>query len=172
MDSSDRGFSDYLNTAAPSSSQQHTTGAGKKPPSAGEAMQDAKVLLDAALSKLHKAENEAENGNHFEKAKVASAAGGLLAAAQHYGKLDEKKYGKYVEKAQDYLNKYGNSSPNNSSPPLSSHSSSPLPSSYSSSPPPSSHSASHTTSSHSSAPSEGIDYEKYLKKAEQFLRKH
>lgn len=47
----------------------------------------------------------------MDKGKVADAAGDLLCAASQYGKLDEKSYGKYINKAEDYLHKY--SSKNN-----------------------------------------------------------
>ncbi|KAB1726108.1 hypothetical protein FNE60_30065 [Klebsiella pneumoniae] len=43
---------------------------------------------------------------NIDKAKVAGAAEDLLQAAEDYGKLGETGYGKYVDKAEEYLHKY------------------------------------------------------------------
>uniref|UniRef100_A0A803L7W3 Uncharacterized protein n=1 Tax=Chenopodium quinoa TaxID=63459 RepID=A0A803L7W3_CHEQI len=67
-------------------------------------MASAKLMADAAKSAL------AHDTEKIDKAKVAGAAGNLLGAAKHYGKLDEKSYGKYVGKAETYLHKYNSSS--------------------------------------------------------------
>ncbi|KNA19117.1 hypothetical protein SOVF_064290 [Spinacia oleracea] len=74
-------------------SQGHT-------PSKSELMSSAKLVADAAKSAL------ARDKEKIDKAKVAGAAGNLLGAAKHYGKLEEKSYGKYVGKAETYLHQY------------------------------------------------------------------
>ncbi|XP_077223689.1 nodulin-related protein 1-like [Tasmannia lanceolata] len=63
----------------------------------------AKLLAGAAKSSLG---NENQD---LDKAKLSSAAANLLEAASEYGKLEEKSFGKYVEKAEDYLHKSGSS---------------------------------------------------------------
>ncbi|XP_028762041.1 nodulin-related protein 1-like [Neltuma alba] len=69
--------------------------------STSELMSSAKVVAEAAKSGFGK-----ESGS-MDKAKVAEAAGDLLGGARQYGKLEEKGAGQYVEKAEDYLHKYG-----------------------------------------------------------------
>ncbi|XP_028762043.1 nodulin-related protein 1 [Neltuma alba] len=76
-------------------------GGGHQQYSTSELMSSAKVVAEAAQSGFGK-----ESGS-VDKAKVAEAAGDLLGAARQYGKLDEKGVGQYVEKAEDYLEKYG-----------------------------------------------------------------
>ena len=68
-------------------------------------MSSAKIVAGAAQSTFNK-----DPDNQADKGKVAGAAGDLLEAASHYGKLDENKtYGQYVEKAENYLHQYGSS---------------------------------------------------------------
>ncbi|ONK60078.1 uncharacterized protein A4U43_C08F13950 [Asparagus officinalis] len=64
-----------------------------------EVLSSAKALADAAQASL---KHEA-----VDKAKVAEAADDLVHAADQYGKLEEKGYGQYVEKAETYVHKYG-----------------------------------------------------------------
>ena len=45
--------------------------------------------------------------NPADKEKLASAATDMLGAASYYGNLNDKGYGKYVEKAEVYLKQYG-----------------------------------------------------------------
>ncbi|XP_077232630.1 nodulin-related protein 2-like [Tasmannia lanceolata] len=71
--------------------------------SATDLFSSAKLVAGAAKSSLGN-ENQA-----LDKAKVSSAAGDLLEAASEYGNLEEKSFGKYVVKAEDYLNKSGSS---------------------------------------------------------------
>ncbi|CAI0463037.1 unnamed protein product [Linum tenue] len=47
----------------------------------------------------------------IDRAKVAGAAEDLVEAAGKYGKLDEKGYGQYVDKAEEYLRQYSGSKP-------------------------------------------------------------
>ncbi|KAJ0982044.1 hypothetical protein J5N97_010299 [Dioscorea zingiberensis] len=73
----------------------------KKPQASPTQMfSSAKVVAEAAKATLHH-----ETGK-VDKAKVADAAANLLGAASHYGKLEEKGFGKYVEKAENYLHQY------------------------------------------------------------------
>ncbi|WOH12575.1 hypothetical protein DCAR_0832080 [Daucus carota subsp. sativus] len=64
-------------------------------PSNSELLASAKVVADAAMGK-----------EKVDKGKVAGAAEDLLQAAEEYGKLGDTSYGKYVDKAEEYLHKY------------------------------------------------------------------
>ncbi|CAN1849495.1 Nodulin-related protein 2 [Linum perenne] len=55
---------------------------------------------------------QSKSADNLDKAKVADAAEDLIAAGNKYGKLDEKGYGQYVDKAEEYLRQY--SSPKSS----------------------------------------------------------
>lgn len=77
--------------------------AQKPPPSTGDLLSSAKVVADAAKASLRR---EADG---VDKGRVAGAAADLLDAASHYGKLEEKNLGKYVEKAEGYLREYHSS---------------------------------------------------------------
>nr|XP_023900404.1 nodulin-related protein 1-like [Quercus suber]POE50808.1 nodulin-related protein 1 [Quercus suber] len=70
-------------------------------PSNAELMASAKVLAEAGQTTI------SQGAGKVDKARVAGAAGDLLGAASSYGKLEEKSYGKYVEKAETYLDQYG-----------------------------------------------------------------
>ncbi|OVA00735.1 hypothetical protein BVC80_9083g19 [Macleaya cordata] len=125
-------------------------------PSTTELFSSAKVVADAAKASLS---NEADK---LDKAKVADAAGDLLEAASHYGKLEENQgVGKYVQKAEDYLHNYKTSTTTTTT----SHSTT------------TTHSAPMDSSSHSSSgggdgQSESGGYGEYFKMAEGFLKKH
>lgn len=68
--------------------------------STSELFGDAKTVAEAA--KL-----AASGGTEkVDKAKTAGAASDLLEGAEDYGKLSEKGYGKYVDQAQGFLQKY------------------------------------------------------------------
>ena len=73
-------------------------------PSNSELMASAKYLAEAAQSTF------SHESDKLDKARVAAAAGDVLAAASSYGKLEEKSFGKYVEQAETYLHQYGHSS--------------------------------------------------------------
>ncbi|XP_059648798.1 nodulin-related protein 1-like [Cornus florida] len=88
---------DKTNANHPDKHHQHQ-------PTNAELMSSAKIVADAAKSSLGKDSSE------VDKAKVAGATANLLNAANHYGKLDEKGYGKYIDKAEDYLEKYSHTS--------------------------------------------------------------
>ncbi|KAJ4711438.1 nodulin-related protein 1 [Melia azedarach] len=119
-------------------------------PSKAELLSSAKLVADAAKSTLN------HDSKKVDKTKVAHAAGDLLNAASHYGKLDEKRHGKHVGKAESYLHNY------NSQPPkTSNHHSESLHWGAAAKP------AATKPSSHS-----GSGYADYLKKAEDFLKKH
>ncbi|XP_057493568.1 nodulin-related protein 1-like [Actinidia eriantha] len=66
----------------------------RQPPSSSELFSSAKLVADAAIGK---------GSETVDKDKVSRAAEDLLNAASHYGKLEEKGYGEYVEKAETYL---------------------------------------------------------------------
>ena len=72
-------------------------------PSTGDLFGSAKVVAEAAKATLH---HESEK---VDKSRVAGAAADLLDAASHYGKLEQKSFGKYVEKAETYLHQYQSS---------------------------------------------------------------
>ncbi|KAL9226169.1 hypothetical protein vseg_002011 [Gypsophila vaccaria] len=88
---------------------QHHNNNNTKPMSKSELMSSAKILANAAKSALS---NET---NKIDKAAVAGASANVLAAAKRYGKLEEKSFGKYVDKAENYLHKYHSSSSSSSS---------------------------------------------------------
>lgn len=128
---SDRGVSDFIRTAASSyfpgeeseggaassppthhQSSSFNSGEKMKPsgrqPSGGQAAASAKVLLDAAVAKLHKTQAEGGGeGEEIDNAKLAAAAADVLEAAKHYGKMEGTSYGKYVDMAGGYLQKFG-----------------------------------------------------------------
>ncbi|KAL8104594.1 nodulin-related protein 1-like [Apium graveolens] len=88
-----------------SDSPSHTEGSKKTEggadhpkPSKGELLASAMVIKDAAFG--------GGKDKNVDKAKVAGAAEDLLQAAEEYGKLGETGYGKYVDKAEEYLHKY------------------------------------------------------------------
>lgn len=72
-------------------------------PSNSELFSSAKLVAEAAKASLS---NESDK---VDKGRVASAAEDLLGAASRYGKLEEKSYGKYVDKAENYLHQYHSS---------------------------------------------------------------
>ncbi|KAJ9174194.1 hypothetical protein P3X46_017248 [Hevea brasiliensis] len=122
-------------------------------PSSSELLSSAKLVAEAAKASL------SHETDKVDKGRVAGAAADLLGAASHYGKLEEKSFGKYVEKAEDYLHQYH-----------SSHSTTTTTTTNSS------HSATSTahSSSHSSGAADHSEggYGEYLKMAQGFLKKH
>ena len=68
--------------------------------SSGELLSSAKILAEAAQTAV------GQGADKVDKGKAAGAASDLLEAGSKYGKLEEKSYGKYVDKAQDYLHQY------------------------------------------------------------------
>lgn len=73
---------------------------GHKPSGASSLFSDAKVVAEAAKSSFGGGSDKVDTG------KAAGAAANLLDAASHYGKLDEKGLGKYVDKAEEYLHQH------------------------------------------------------------------
>ncbi|XP_057947970.1 nodulin-related protein 1-like [Malania oleifera] len=69
-------------------------------PSSSELLSSAKLVADAAKSALR------HDTDKLDKGRVAGAAADILDAASHYGKLDEKGFGTYVDKAGNYLHQY------------------------------------------------------------------
>lgn len=72
------------------------------PKSSSELLSSAKLVAEAAKSTFSGSKSEQE----LEKAKVADAAADLICAASHFGKLEDKALGKYVDKAEEYLHQY------------------------------------------------------------------
>ena len=118
-------------------------------PSNAELMASGKVLAEAGQTTV------SQGAGKVDKVRAAGAASDLLEAGSNYGKLEEKSYGKYVEKAETYLDQYGN--------PSSQSNSTTTPT---------------TTPSHSSTPSTTTESEPhtaagggYVKMAQGFLKK-
>ncbi|KAK1291292.1 hypothetical protein QJS10_CPB17g00685 [Acorus calamus] len=86
-------------------SSHHT----KPPPSKAEILSSAKLVAGAAKATL------SHDSQKVDKARVAGATADLLGAASHYGKLEEKSFGKYVGKAETYLHQYHSSQSSHSS---------------------------------------------------------
>lgn len=70
------------------------------PKSSSELLSSAKLVGEAAKSTF------AHKSDEIDKGRVAGAAADLLGAASHYGKLEEKSFGKYIDKAETYLHQY------------------------------------------------------------------
>lgn len=98
----------------PPAAEEHHPVEDKKPPAADAGRKDdlpsnselfssAKLVAEAAKLTL------SSESDKVDKARAADAAGDLLGAGSHYGKLEESGYGKYVDQAEDYLHKYGSS---------------------------------------------------------------
>lgn len=133
-------------------------------PSNSELVASAKLLAEAAQSSMR------HETNKVDKGRAAGAAADLLDAASHYGKLEEKSFGKYVEKAETYLHQYH-----------SSHSSTTTHGSGHSATTTTTHSSAATTTTHSAPHSDGgstgdansgSGYGEYFKMAEGFLKKY
>lgn len=128
-------------------------------PSSSELLSSAKLVAEAAKSSLN------HESHKIDKGRVAGAAADLLDAASHYGKLEEKSFGKYVEKAEGYLHQYH-----------SSHSTTTTTTTTNAAPKPAHHTSSATP--HSSIASSddggesGSGFGDYFKMAEGFLKKH
>lgn len=86
------------------SSHPQSHGHKHERPSSSELLSSAKLVAEAAQSTFR------HESHKVDKGKVAGAAGDLLEAACHYGKLEEKGFGKYVDKAEDYLHNYSSHS--------------------------------------------------------------
>ncbi|XP_010258184.1 PREDICTED: nodulin-related protein 1-like [Nelumbo nucifera] len=122
----------------------------KHQPSKAEILSSAKVVAEAAKATVH------HETDKVDKGKVAGAAADLLGAASHYGKLEEKGMGKYVDKAENYLHQYHSS--HSTSAPNSTHSTT------------TTHSSTHSHSGGDSHSESG--YGEYIKMAQGFLKKH
>ncbi|XP_020580143.1 nodulin-related protein 1 [Phalaenopsis equestris] len=119
-------------------------------PSPAQLLSSAKVVANAAKSALRHESAE------LDKAKLAEAAEDLLNAASHYGKIEEKSYGKYVQKAESYLHQYHYSHSSSTSQITSS----------------TAHSSSAGHSVHGGGGVSDGGFGDYLKLAEGFLKKH
>ncbi|KAJ7943381.1 putative Nodulin-related protein 1 [Quillaja saponaria] len=127
-----------------------------------ELFSSAKLVAEAARCSFNKENDKVDKG------KAAGAAADLLDAASHYGKLEEKSFGKYVDKAENYLHQYH-----------SSHSLTNTTTTDSGHPNTTTHSGHPNTTTHSSKPDSGGDHENsesgygdYLKIAQGFLKKN
>ncbi|KAM7269284.1 hypothetical protein ACFE04_024781 [Oxalis oulophora] len=72
----------------------------RQKPSSSELLSSAKYMAEAAKATL------SHDSGKIDKSRMAAAAEDLLGAASYYGKFEETSYGKYVNKAEDYLHKY------------------------------------------------------------------
>ncbi|KAJ4711437.1 nodulin-related protein 1 [Melia azedarach] len=150
------------NTNTDSKQQQHHQ------PSSSELLASAKYAAEAIKSTFS---NESDK---VDKAKAAAAAEDLLGAASRYGNLEDKSFGKYVEKAENYLHQYHSSHPATTTN-TSGHSAA-YGAEHSSVP--SGHSGSAHGGEHSSVPSvdsdekSGSGFGDYFKMAEGFLKKN
>ncbi|XP_055801265.1 nodulin-related protein 1-like [Solanum dulcamara] len=116
-------------------------------PSKSELMSSAKLVANAAKSKLH------HDPKQFEKSELAGAAADLINAASQYGKLEETGIGKFTGKAESYLHKYETS-----------HHSTTAGAAYT---------TGHTqTSGHTGDGKHESGYGEYIKMAEGLLKKH
>ncbi|KDP41273.1 hypothetical protein JCGZ_15680 [Jatropha curcas] len=122
----------------------------QSPPSSSELLSSAKLVAEAAKASL------SHETDKVDKGKVAGAAADLLGAASHYAKLEEKSFGKYVEKAETYLHQY-HSSHSSTTTTTSGHSATTT-----------THSTTHSTDGDHHS---GGGYGDYLKMAEGFLKK-
>ncbi|KAF8389758.1 hypothetical protein HHK36_024277 [Tetracentron sinense] len=131
-------------------------------PSTTELLSSAKIVAEAAKSSL------SHDTSKVDKAKVSGAAADLLAAVERYGNLEEEKgFGKYVDKAENYLHQYHSShSSTTTTHNNSDHSTSTTHSTTDT------HSSTHTLSGADDSHSEGGGYGEYFKMAEGFLKKH
>eukprot|EP00250_Pteridium_aquilinum_P003188 c13509_g1_i1 orf=78-830(+) len=130
----DRGLSDLFSSASSLlNSQSHSSsssqGHGQKPPSSSSAQEgngmphstshahkpsydeiysSAQVVFNAAKTKLQKpsSSSPSPSSEDVSMGKLAGAAGTLIGAVAHYGKIEETGYGKYAQKAQEYLQSY------------------------------------------------------------------
>lgn len=163
--------------------KKHDQHGHHRPSSTDELLSSAKLVAEAAKSSF------GHESDKVDKGKVAGAAANLLDAASHYGKLEEKSFGKYVENAEDYLQRYHTSHTSTTTAAIAhghGHSDSAPPSL----PAVTTHStpsleggggghASHTASSHEGRHGDsdgdahsGNKYGEYFKMAEGFLKKH
>ncbi|MGJ2543803.1 hypothetical protein ACR8G9_22695, partial [Salmonella enterica subsp. enterica serovar Paratyphi A] len=78
-----------------------TGGHHHHPQSSSDLFSSAKVLAEATQASF--------SHGSVNKGKAAGAASDLLDAACQYGKLEDGKYGQYIEKAETYLDKYESS---------------------------------------------------------------
>ncbi|XP_041012442.1 nodulin-related protein 1 [Juglans microcarpa x Juglans regia] len=129
-------------------------------PSTSELISSAKLVAEAAKYSL------SHETDKVDKGRVAGAAEDLLGAASHYGKLEEKSFGKYVEKAETYLHQY-HSSHSSTTSTGSGHSATHTAHSA----PHSSGDDGHSGSGHADGHSGSGGYGDYLKMAEGFLKK-
>jgi hypothetical protein len=129
-------------------------------PSNSELLASAKLLAEAAQSSMR------HETDKVDKGRAAGAAADLLDAASHYGKLEEKSFGKYVEKAETYLHQYSSHSSTTTTTHGSGHSATTTTHSSATT----THSAPHSDGD--DAPNSGSGYGEYFKMAEGFLKKY
>lgn len=121
--------------------------------SSSELLSSAKLVAEAAQSTFR------HESHKVDKVKVAHAAGDLVEAASQYGKLDEKGFGKYLDKAEDYLHHYGGAGATTTHGGYSAH---PTPGSHSTKP-----DQSHSHGGHDQS---GGGYGDYLKLAQGYMK--
>ncbi|CAL5430828.1 unnamed protein product [Camellia sinensis] len=128
-------------------------------------LSSAKLMAEAAKAAL--------NHETVDTGRVAGAAADLLEAASHYGKLEEKSFGKYVEKAEDYLHQYHSSHSTTTTTTTASGDTTTTTSTHSSSHShPNPHPYSGGDEDEDGKSGSGGGYGEYFKMAEGFLKKH
>ncbi|KAL5987275.1 hypothetical protein ACLOJK_038437 [Asimina triloba] len=129
-------------------------------PSSAQLLSSAKLVADAGQTALRDGADKVDMG------RVSGAGADLLGGASHYGKLEEKSFGQYVEKAEDYLHQYHTSHSTTPAAPAGAAAAA-APADH----PPSSTDHKPASESGDAAASEG-GYGDYLKTAQGFLKKN
>jgi len=83
-------------SAAPPAADGNLPG-GRTAPTNQDLMHSGQLLFDAA------------QGQKVDQSQLAGAASDLLGGLEAHGNLDDGTYGKYIDQAQGYLDKYGQS---------------------------------------------------------------
>jgi len=81
-------------SAAPPAAEGNLPG-GRTAPTNQDLMHSGQVLFEAA------------QGQKVDQSQLAGAASDLLGGLEAHGNLDDGTYGKYIDQAEDYLDKYG-----------------------------------------------------------------
>ncbi|KAL7181522.1 hypothetical protein ACSBR1_040422 [Camellia fascicularis] len=150
-----------ISTNHPEKHQQQQHNDHQQQSSSSDLLSSAKLMAEAAKAAL--------NHETVDTGRVAGAAADLLEAASHYGKLEEKSFGKYFEKAEDYLHQYHSSHSTTTTTTTASGDTATTTSTHSSS---HSHPYSGGDEDEDGKSGSGGGYGEYFKMAEGFLKKH
>ncbi|GAV63603.1 hypothetical protein CFOL_v3_07121 [Cephalotus follicularis] len=133
-------------------------------PSSSELLQSAKLVAEAARSTF------SHETDKVDKAKIAGAAENLLGAAAHYGKLEDGRFGKYIDQAENYLHQY-HSSHSTTTTTQSGHATTTNHSGHSTTTN-TTHYSTHSSGGGDGQSDSGSEYGDYFKMAQGFLKKH